>query len=232
MAKLPDEPDFSEYLESNNSNFRFIGQLLNTFHNETLDRWSSMPDKKVFQQEEFHLAPRIQPLYKQTYLATLVGFDRASIILQGVLLEQLLKELYYAENGEEIEENISNPGLKHALDEMEEEVDEDSYRFINEFRKNIRNNWFHDNNKRIAGDAKLRGKRISLSGEPEDWLEQIAQATQEPLDEEYSYEEQRIVGDIIMSKFDEEKALELFRSTDAITRELSEKITDKYRSEN
>lgn len=222
MSDLPDDPDFSEYLESDNSNFQFMGRLLNTFHTEMLDRWNDMPDLQVFSNREYHLELRIAPLYKQTYLATLVGFDRASLILQGVLMEQMLKDLYYVQNGKEIEEEISNPGLADALEECKDSISERAYRFVDEYRDKVRNNWIHDNNKNIADDIKLPAREVTLS-DSEEATEKIAEASQKPLTEMMGYEDQRFIGDLIMAKLDE-RALEYFLSTDEVVREISEKI--------
>ena len=176
MSDIPEDPDFSEYLESENSNFQFIGKLLNTINNEAIARWHQMPDLKVFYQDEYHLEPRIHPLYKQTYLSTLIGFDRASLVLQGVLIEQILKDLYYVEHGNEIEENIDSPGLYDVLEEFEDVLSEEVYEFIDEFRDKIRNNWIHDNNKGIAGDFKVPARKVTLSDDSENWAKEISEA--------------------------------------------------------
>jgi hypothetical protein len=43
--------------------------------------------------------------------------DRDSIILQGILLEQVIRELYYVENDEESDMNFHNTlgSLKHEI---------------------------------------------------------------------------------------------------------------------
>lgn len=222
MTELPDDPDFSSYLESDNSNFRLIGLQLKRFHDQMLNNCELMPSQSSFWKTADILEPRLAKTYKQTYMITWMGLDRASIILQGVLLEQVVRELYYVINGDESDMNFHN-----TLGTLKNEISEENYEYIDEFREEIRNNWVHDDNEDIAKGIKLRGKEVSFSPEnPEGLLENIKDAKNN-LNDEMGIEDHRFIGDIVMNERDR-SAIVLYPHTDKAVSELAQQIHEKY----
>jgi hypothetical protein len=223
MSNLPDDPDFSEYLESDNSVFRLMGLQLKRFHDQMINNWELMPSQSSLWETADILEPRVEKTYKQTYMITLMGLDRASIILQGVLLEQVVRELYYVVNGEESDMNFHN-----TLGSLKDEISEEKYEYIKEFKDEIRNNWIHDDNEDIADGIKLEGKTINLdSKNPEELLEGVKEAKNN-LTEEMGIEDQRFIGDIVMNERDR-SAIVLYPRTDEIVGELAQKIHKGYK---
>jgi len=216
--------DFSDYKESENSHFRFIGNQLDRFHGQILNNWELMPSKSEFWKTADILEPRLAKTYRQTYMITLMGLDRASLILQGVLLEQMIKELYYVVNGEE-----SPHGFGNTLGTLEDELSDENYGYIDDFRDKVRNNWIHDDNENIAEDVELKGKQINFSSEnPEELLEKVKDAKNN-LDENLSMDDHRVVGDLVMNERDK-SAILLYPSTDKVVSDLSKKIHKKYQN--
>lgn len=222
MSEYPSDPDFTEYLESENSAFQLIGLQLKRFHDQMINNWELMPSQSSFWETADILEPRIKKTYKQTYMITLIGLDRASLILQGILLEQVVRELYYVVNGEESDMNFHN-----TLGSLKDEISEKNYRYIDDFKDEIRNNWVHDDKEDIAKNITLKGKEINFDPEnTEELLDEVKDAKNE-LTDEFSIESHRFIGDIIMNKRDR-SAILLYPSTDKVVSELAEKIHEKY----
>jgi hypothetical protein len=223
MVDLPEDPDFSEYLESDNSVFQLIGLQLKQFHDQMLNNWELMPSQSSFWETADILEPRVRKTYEQTFMITLMGLDRASLILQGVLLEQVVRELYYVVNDEESDKNFHN-----TLGCLKSEISEENYDYIKDYKDEVRNNWIHDDTEDIAEDIKLKGKEISFSSEnPEELLEEVKE-NRNNLTEEMSIDDHRFIGDIIMNQRDR-SAILLYPSTDKVVGELAQKIHEGYK---
>ncbi len=224
MSEIPDDPDFSSYLDSGNSNFEFIARWLQIYHDQMVQNMQLMPGTKSFWEVTELLEPRILKLYQQTHMITLMGLDRASIILQGVLLEQMVRELYYVEKDEEADDNLHNL-LRILRDEMSEEA----FEYIDYYREEIRNNWVHDDNEDIAEGLSVPGTVINFDPEnPDDLIQKVKEAKEKPLGE-LDMDDNRVVGDMIMNQRDR-AAIALYPKTHEVVEELAETIHEKYGS--
>jgi hypothetical protein len=222
---MPERPDFSEYQSSDNSHFRFLGNLFDSMEDSGLENLPDMPKRDVYKGIDVNLEPRILKQYRQSYITTALGLNRTSLVMQAILLEMLVKEYYVAHTGEVPDRWDFGDALSMADDENL--LPEEKMKFLRDFKNEIRNPWFHDDIEDIAGDRKMGARAISLDTDG-DIGEQIQEAKNKPMNQEMSVEDNRVIGDILMSKREEEIYLEKFQETDDFVRWIFPKITQAH----
>lgn len=160
MTELPESADFSDYRESDNSHFQYLGNLLSSFDTAGMENLPDMPKRDFYIGKEVNLEPRILKQYRQTYIATTVGLNRTSLVMQAILLEMLVKEYYVAHTGEVPDRWEFGDALSMADDEGL--LPDEKMEFLRDFKNEIRNPWFHDDIEDIAGDREVRAREITL----------------------------------------------------------------------
>lgn len=232
---MPESPDYSEYRESDNSHFQYLGNILETLETSGLENLPELPDKEVIKGLDYNLEPRILKHYRQTYMVTALGLGRTSLIMQGVLLEMVLKEYFTADTGKTDEEHWT---FGSVLKDFEREnnkrdepmIPEEKMKFLWEFKDEIRDNWTHDNIGKVAGEKKVNARAIKIDPN-KDIGDQIKEAKSKPLDQKMSFDDGRFFGDLFMAEKEKNIYLEKFKKVDEFIRWISPKIKQAHNSE-
>ena len=87
-----------------------------------------------------HMEPRLRQAYMDTYCVTMMGFWNVSIIMQGVLLETLVKEIIYAK-----EKKDFRKAFGYAINRCEKKgyLTDVEIKFLRGFKDQIRNPYQH-----------------------------------------------------------------------------------------
>jgi len=171
-----------------------------------------------------HMEPRLRQAYMDTYCITMMGFWNVSIIMQGVLLETLVKEIIFAKEKKDFRKPFGE-----AIDRCEEKdyLTDVEIKFLRQFKDKIRNPYQHVDVKKIVGERKVRAWPIPLeNGKIGESLlkgiEKVLKGEAGP-GELTSYKNMRGVGDVIKGTIDEQLALPLFCLVERFVRGLSTK---------
>lgn len=168
-----------------------------------------------------HMEPRLRQIHFETYLMTLMGFPNISLILQGVLLEALLKEIIYEKEKEDFY-GAYGSALEHCNNKGY--VVGDDYRFLDEFREKIRNRYQHVDVKELTEGSFANVYKIKV--DKEDPANSILKGTLEILSGKskppirMSPKQMRPLGQIIKQQIDEQVYVEQFLYVDYFVRKM------------
>jgi len=171
-----------------------------------------------------HMEPHLLALYRETHLVTLLSLHNVSIIMQGVLLEALVKEIIYDKEGVDFQQPLG-PAIKRCEDRGY--LDSDELSFLNDFKKNYRNTYQHGDIKKLSEGKTVQGWAIKIN--PNDVagsiLKGIEDVKQNRAGEPQSigYNDFRPVGYVIKQAIDEGQSLPLFIEIDKFFRDMLEK---------
>ncbi|MDH5389829.1 MAG: hypothetical protein OEY39_01100 [Candidatus Bathyarchaeota archaeon] len=171
-----------------------------------------------------HMEPQLRQVYMDTYFITMMGFWNVSIIMQGVLLETLVKEIIFAKEKKEFQKPFGD-----AIDRCEKKgyLSDEEIRFLRRFKDEIRNPYQHVDVKKIVGESKVRAWKISLKKGKvaESLLKGVEKVFREDAGhgELKGYEDMRPVGVVIKDEIDRRLALPLFGQVEKLVRSLSTK---------
>jgi len=160
----------------------------------------------------------------ETFTVTMIGFWNISIIMQGVLLEALVKEIIFAKE----KKDFQNP-FGDAIKRCEEKcyLTRNELKFLKEFKDRIRNIYQHVDIKKLAGKGKVAAWQIPIDGErvAESLYKGVKKAMEgkagkpKPI----GYDRARAVGVIVKERIDQEMALPLFNTVEKFVRDLAAK---------
>lgn len=147
---------------------------------------------------------RLYSLYREAYFNVLFGMYNAGIVLLGVLLEAVTKEIIYSKEGKEFQGDFGK-ALGHAREKHYLQTKD--YFFLDDFRKNIRNIYQHsdvttllkglfvpawkikigkDIHKDLSNALKdIKNGKIKPSMMPA-WQSSISEAVKGPLDQKHA----------------------------------------------
>jgi len=190
-------------------------------------QWAENVRKTIFWRSFIELPsmePRLRQVYIDTYCVTMMGFWNVSIIMQGVLLETLVKEIIFVKEKKDFRGSfgyaISRCEKKGYLTDVE-------IKFLRRFKDEIRNLYQHVDVKKIAGERKVRAWKIPLKKEKlaESLLKDIEKVIKGEAGPAklMSYRDIRPVGIVIKGTIDEQLALPLFGRVEKFVRDLSTK---------
>lgn len=171
-----------------------------------------------------HMEPRLRQIYTETYCITMMGFENVSIIMQGVLLETLVKEIIF----EKEKKDFRKP-FGYAINRCEKKgyLTDVEIKFLREFKDQIRNLYQHVDVKKIVGESKARGWWIPLEKGKvgESLLKGIKKVKKGEAGpgELVGYKDVRPVGAVIKGTIDMQRALPLFLYVEKFVRGLSTK---------
>ena len=171
-----------------------------------------------------HMEPRLRQAYMDTYCVTMMGFWNVSIIMQGVLLETLVKEIIYAK-----EKKDFRKAFGYAINRCEKKgyLTDVEIKFLRGFKDQIRNLYQHVDVKKIVGKSKVRGWKIPLEKGKvgESLLKGIKKVKKGEVGpgELVGYKDLRPVGTVIKGTIDKQRALPLFLHVEKFVRGLSTK---------
>lgn len=171
-----------------------------------------------------HMEPRLRQAYMDTYCVTMMGFWNVSIIMQGVLLETLVKEIIFAKEKKDFRKDFGQ-----AIGRCEEKgyLTDVEIKFLRRFKDEIRNPYQHVDVKKIVGERRVPAWPIPL--EKGKVGESLLKGIEKVLKGEAgrgeltSYENMRAVGVAIKGTIDERLALPLFCLVERFVRGLSTK---------
>jgi len=153
-----------------------------------------------------------------------MGFWNVSIIMQGVLLETLVKEIIFAKEKKDFQKPFGD-----AIDRCEEKgyLTDVEIKFLKRFKDEIRNPYQHVDVKKVVGERKVRAWPIPLEkGKVGESLlkgiEKVFKGEAGP-GELVGYKDLRPVGTVIKETIDKQRALPLFLHIEKFVRDLSTK---------
>lgn len=197
---------------------KYLEMLLGNLEKTALKRLEMLPNPH----EIPFMEPHLRALYFETYNLTAFGFNNASLVMQGVLLEAFVKEVIYYKEGKDFKGEFG-PAIQRC-DEKEylgpKEID-----FLRRFKNNIRNRYQHTDIEEISAGIKFPAWKVR----PEDVLDKdkitaikkkIREGTLKP--EFLGRDELRPLGFLAKSKVDE-MAIPQFMETDKFVRAMAEK---------
>lgn len=171
-----------------------------------------------------HMEPRLRQIHLEAYLMTLLGFPNISIIMQGVLLEALVKEIIYDKEKKDFRGSYGS-AINHCRDKGY--ITEDEFKFLDEFREKIRNIYQHIDVTELTKASYAKVYRIPVNRE--DPLGSIISGVEEVLigkakpPKKMTVDELRPLGAIIKQKIDEETYLIQFLYVDYFVRKTCRK---------
>lgn len=169
--------------------------------------------------------PRVRALYGQTYMIFTLGFNNATIVMCGILLEAMLKEVIYFKENRDFSEivGIRKADFGHAIAFCKKKgyITKDEAKILRKLKDEIRNPYLHSNVERIAKDKGVLGWEIGHTSPKEllDKVRLIAEGKLKlPEGKIMTVENLRVVGDIVKGIVDEQTALPLFLEVDGFVR--------------
>jgi len=186
-----------------------------------VDRLKKLPSDNL----SIYAEPRVRALYGQTYMLFSLGFNNATIVMCGVLLEAMLKEVIYFREKRDFTEivGIENADFGRAINFCEDKgyITEDEAERLRKLKDQIRNPYLHSNVERITKDMGVLGWEIQFRS-PEELLEKLKLIKEGKLElpkpKMVAVNDLRAIGDIIKGEIDEKTALPLFLEVDAFVR--------------
>lgn len=171
------------------------------------------------------MEPRLRQVYYEVYLATLLGFPNVSLIMQGILLEALVKEIIFSNERRQFHGTFG-AAINHCTEKGY--IDEgDEFNYLFEFKDKIRNPYQHIDIEKITDGSSVLGWRIPISydnvgGSILHGITKIFEGLSGP-PERYSVKDLRAVGTIIKKESDEENYLIQFLQAAWFVRMMSRK---------
>jgi hypothetical protein len=190
-------------------------------------QWAENVQKTIFWDSYVdlpHMEPRLRQIYMETYCITMMGFENVSIIMQGVLLETLVKEIIFEKEKKDFQKPFGD-----AIDRCKEKgyLTDVEIKFLRRFKNEIRNPYQHVDVKKIVGESKARGWWIPLEKGKvgESLLKGIKKVKKREAGpgELVGYKDVRPVGTVIKGTIDKQRALPLFLHVEKFVRGLSTK---------
>lgn len=109
-----------------------------------------------------HMEPRLLQLYQRTYQITLLGFANVSLIMQGVMLETLLKEIIFENERKEFHRPFG-AAIKHCV--QKGYLEEREIQYLTEFKDKIRNRYQHQDIEELAQGSSIPAYKIPFNKE-------------------------------------------------------------------
>jgi hypothetical protein len=191
-----------------------LGDSVSKCVNENYQKMPNINDQPFME-------PHLLSLYRQTHLVTLLNLYNVSIVMQGVLLETLVKEIIYVKEKIDFEKPFG-PAIERCRSKSY--LDQDELDFLTKFKDTYRNNYQHMNIKKITNDQKLDGWAIPL--DPKDVGGSLLRGIDRIMHgkagdpQPIGYNDVRAVGQVIKETYDKSQALLLFIEVDKFFREM------------
>lgn len=210
-------------------------KLIESELERTKDIMSKMLDKLPNEELPF-MEPHLRSLYFETYFLLAEGFYNASLVLCGILLENLVKEKLFMEGikDEELEGNLTFGSAIKKCGEMKLLTDGE-LKFLEDRKLKLRNPYAHYNKMKLSQGVYFPvGKIDNFIGKIIPILERVNKgelteggARQELFKdvklEPKSSEEYRFIAQIVKSEIDKEQAIPIFLEIDKFIRDFAEK---------
>lgn len=191
-----------------------------------VDRLGKLPSDDL----SIYAEPRLRKLYHETYFLVSLGMHNASIVMCGVLLEALLKEVIYNKAGKELSDIVGekNANLGRAINfcYYKRYITENDQIWLKEVKDDIRNKYLHSNVGTISKGAVFEVWSI-FHKTPEELLsilQDIRSGKIElPPPKLMTGDDLRVISDIAKGQIDEKRSLPFFLEVDKFVREIIKK---------
>lgn len=143
-----------------------VDQIMNIINGNATKNKEIIPKPSEFPITEHAIAV----LYQQTYITTLIGLPNASLIMQGVLMEEFVKYLYYHFNKKEFKgelKDLIKECSENKIFSQDKERNEKYFTFFDNFRKLVRNIQIHFLSKKQTKGMGVRGMKITIPHLPD-----------------------------------------------------------------
>lgn len=104
------------------------------------------------------MEPHLRALYFETYLLVTEGFYNASLVLMGILLENIVKEKLFIEGIKD--EELENINFGEALKKVKSFLSEDENKFLEDRKTRLRNPYAHYNKMKLSKGIYLPAWKI------------------------------------------------------------------------
>jgi len=202
-------------------------ELANTreIMSKTLDK---LPNKELPFME-----PNLRALYFETYFLLAKGFYNASLVLMGILLENVIKEKLFMEGTKDEELEKINFGV--ALNKIKLFISDEEFKFLDDRKLRLRNPYAHYNKMKLSEGIYFPAwtienpvqKLIALQERVNKGELTEAQARQELIKgvepELMSSKEFRPISQIAKSEKEKSQVTDVFLEIDGFIREFAEK---------
>jgi len=123
----------------------FIEQRLNDVKKNLLERLDKLPSEELPFME-----PHLRALYFESYFLLAEGFYNASLVLCGILLENILKEKLFMEGI--LDEELENMNFGKAIDRAKKikKLTDDELSFLEKKKELLRNPYAHYNKMKLS----------------------------------------------------------------------------------
>ncbi len=113
----------------------------------TKDTMSKMLDRLPNEELPF-MEPHLRALYFETYFLVAEGFYNASLVLMGILLENIIKEKLFMENIKD--EELEKMNFGGALIKIKPFISDDEFKFLEDRKLRLRNPYAHYNKMKLS----------------------------------------------------------------------------------
>jgi len=193
---------------------------------EIIGRLKKLPSDNL----SIYAEPRVRALYGQTYQIFTLGFNNATIVMCGILVEAMLKEIIFFKENKDFTEivGIKSADFAHAINFCEKKgyISEGEAKRLRIIKNKIRNPYLHSNIEKITEHIGVRGWEIKYKN-PRELLEKMRLMMEGklklPPSKILTGEDLRAIGDIVKGRIDEQISLDLFLEVDSFVRTMIKK---------
>ena len=207
---------------------KFVGNILRDRKNNLLENIDKLPNEELPFME-----PHLRALYFETYFLLAKGFYNASLVLMGILLENVIKEKLFMEGTKDEELEKINFGV--ALNKIKLFISDEEFKFLDDRKLRLRNPYAHYNKMKLSEGIYFPAwtienpvqKLIALQERVNKGELTEAQARQELIKgvepELMSSKEFRPISQIAKSEKEKSQVTDVFLEIDGFIREFAEK---------
>jgi len=136
-------------------------KLIETELASTKDTMSKMLDRLPNEELPF-MEPYLRALYFETYFLVAKGFYNASLVLMGILLENIVKEKLFMENIKD--EELEKINFGRAIIKIKPFISEDELKFLEDRKIRLRNPYAHYNKMKLSEGIYFKAWKIPSEG--------------------------------------------------------------------
>jgi len=166
-------------------------------------------NKKLIPNNKINLkSMRLNELYQELYQLVIFGFANASIVMNSIFLETLLKEILFVKDEYDYKTPLDFGG---ALNKCEKYLTKKQYADLKNIKEFIRNPYQHHNIRQLTGGVKTKGVKLNVRTVEISEYRDIDSDELRPLE---------VIGKI---KFDAQTVIPFFKFSHNISKRLSKK---------
>ncbi len=214
----------------------FIKMELDKIKDSFLKTLDKLPNKELPFME-----PHLRALYFETYFLLAQEFYNASLVLMGILLENIVKEKLFIEGVKD--EELEEMNFGHAINKCEKILSNQELEFLKKKKEELRNPYAHYNKMKLSKgiyfpswkipSEEIAPRLIALDKRVKKGELTESQARKELIrgikPELMSSKEFRPMAQIAKSEKEKRSAIDIFLEINKFTREFAKKYFNKKR---